>query len=171
MCHYISQTITVSSCQSDISNQCRIKTPCITGMAEKEQPAACRLEKTPGGWGGVGWGGGGGGAFRVSENPNLQILPRQNACQFSTMSERMLRGWQTLHMRNSGRLLLFPGGLSWCTNQHSCLHPIECHGNTTNDAGPLQHRCDFRGKLIIHQILWHGTSGQRHGLTYTRANP
>ena len=31
----VSQTITVSSCQSDISNQCRIKTPCITGMAEK----------------------------------------------------------------------------------------------------------------------------------------
>ena len=33
MSDYISQTITVSSCQSDISNQCRIKTPCITGMA------------------------------------------------------------------------------------------------------------------------------------------
>ena len=28
----VSQTITVSSCQSDISNQCRIKKPCITGM-------------------------------------------------------------------------------------------------------------------------------------------
>ena len=27
MSDYISQTITVSSCQSDISNQCRIKTP------------------------------------------------------------------------------------------------------------------------------------------------
>ena len=35
MSDYISQTITVSSCQSDISNQCQIKTPCITGMAEK----------------------------------------------------------------------------------------------------------------------------------------
>ena len=34
----ISQTITISSCQSDISNQCRIKTPCITGMAEKSNP-------------------------------------------------------------------------------------------------------------------------------------
>ena len=32
MSDYISQTITVSSCQSDISNQCRIKTPCITGL-------------------------------------------------------------------------------------------------------------------------------------------
>ena len=31
----VSQTITVSSCHSDISNQCRIKKPCITGMAEK----------------------------------------------------------------------------------------------------------------------------------------
>ena len=30
MSDYISQTITVSSCQSDISNQCRIKTPCNT---------------------------------------------------------------------------------------------------------------------------------------------
>ena len=38
MSDYISQTITVSSCQSDISNQCRIKTPCITGMAEKSNP-------------------------------------------------------------------------------------------------------------------------------------
>ena len=35
MSDYISQTITVSSCQSDISNQCRIKTPCITGMAQR----------------------------------------------------------------------------------------------------------------------------------------
>ena len=31
----VSQTITVSSCSSDISNQCPIKKPCITGMAEK----------------------------------------------------------------------------------------------------------------------------------------
>ena len=38
MSDYSSQTITVSSCQSDISNQCRIKTPCITGMAEKSNP-------------------------------------------------------------------------------------------------------------------------------------
>ena len=38
MSDYISQTITVSSCQSDISNQRRIKTPCITGMAEKSNP-------------------------------------------------------------------------------------------------------------------------------------
>ena len=38
MSDYISQTITVSSCLSDISNQCRIKTPCITGMAEKSNP-------------------------------------------------------------------------------------------------------------------------------------
>ena len=32
MSDYISKTITVSSCHSDISNQCRIKTPCITGV-------------------------------------------------------------------------------------------------------------------------------------------
>ena len=31
MSDYIGQTITVSSCQSDISNQCRIKTPCTFG--------------------------------------------------------------------------------------------------------------------------------------------
>ena len=45
----VSQKITVSSCQSDISNQCRIKTPCITSMAEKSNPPLARLEKTPGG--------------------------------------------------------------------------------------------------------------------------
>ena len=31
--------------------------------------------------------------------------------------------------------------------------------------------CDFHGKLIIiNQILWHGTSEQRHSLTYTSAS-
>ena len=35
----VHRAITVSSCQSDISNQCRIKTPCITGMAEKGRGA------------------------------------------------------------------------------------------------------------------------------------
>ena len=39
----VSQTITVGSCQSDISNRCRIKKPCITGICFS--------------WGG--WGGGG----------------------------------------------------------------------------------------------------------------
>ena len=34
----VSQTITVSSCHSDISNQCQIKKPCITVMAEKSFP-------------------------------------------------------------------------------------------------------------------------------------
>ena len=43
-------------------------------------------------------------------------------------------------------LLLSPGGLSWGINQHSCLHPFECHGNTTNEARPLQRLCDFHGK-------------------------
>ena len=51
MSDYISQTITVSSCQSDISNRCRIKTPCITGMAEKSHATL--------GGGGVGFGFGG----------------------------------------------------------------------------------------------------------------
>ena len=32
--------------------------------------------------------------------------------------------------------------------------------------------CDLHGKpSITNQILWHGTSGQRHSPTYTRANP
>ena len=84
----------------------------------------------------------------------------------------MMEGWQKLFMRNSGPLLLFPGGCSWCIHQRSCLHPIECHGNTTNEARPLQHFCNCRGKLIIiNQILWHGTSEQKHSLTCTRANP
>ena len=34
----LKQTITVSRCQSDISNQCPIRRPCITGMAEKSFP-------------------------------------------------------------------------------------------------------------------------------------
>ena len=53
-------------------------------------------------------------------------------------------------MRDSGRLLLFPGGLSWCTNQHSCLYPLECH---KNEERLLQHFCDFHVKCVfINQI-------------------
>ena len=83
-----------------------------------------------------------------------------------------MQGWQKLLMRDSGRLLSFPGGLSWCINQYSCVHPIECHRNATNEERPLQHFCDCYGKLIImNQILWHGTSEQRHSLTYAGAHP
>ena len=73
-----------------------------------------------------------------------------------------MQGLEKALMRNGGWLLLFPGGLSWHINQHfSCLHPIECHRNTTNEETPLQHFCEFHGKLIIvNQILWHGTSEQ-----------
>ena len=114
----------------------------------------------------------GGGGFRVSENPNLQNLARQNLCHFSKkLSEPIMWGWQKLLMRNSGRLLLFPGELSWCINQHSCLHPFECRRNTTNEERPIQHFCDFQGNLIIiNQIIWHTTREQRHSLTYTSAN-
>ena len=38
MSDYISQTITVSGCQLDISNQWRIGKPCMTGVAEKSNP-------------------------------------------------------------------------------------------------------------------------------------
>ena len=61
-------------------------------------------------------------------------------------------------MRNSGRLLLFPGGLCWCINQHSCLHPIECHRNTANEERPLQHFCDFHRKptpIDQNPSAWH----------------
>ena len=82
-----------------------------------------------------------------------------------------MQGWQKLLMRNSGRLQLFPGGLSWCINQHACLHPIECHRNTTNEEKRLQRFCDLHEKLIIiNQIFWRGTNEQRHSLTYTRAS-
>ena len=75
-------------------------------------------------------------------------------------------------MRNSGRLLLLPGGLSWCIHRHSCLHPIEGRRSTTNEARPSQHFCTFhRKQVIITPTLWHGTSQQRHRLTYTRATP
>ena len=52
----VSQTITVSSCQSDISNQCRIKKPCITGMAVKSWGGGGGCGKDGGGmgWGGMG---------------------------------------------------------------------------------------------------------------------
>ena len=74
-----------------------------------------------------------------------------------------MQGWHKLLMRNSGRLRLFPRGLPLCINQHSCLHPIECHRNTTNEEVPLQHFGDFHGKLIIMNqiLLWHGTSEGR----------
>ena len=35
---------------------------------------------------------------------------------FLKMSVQILQGWQKMFMRNSGRLLIFPGGLSWCIN-------------------------------------------------------
>ena len=77
-----------------------------------------------------------------------------------------MQRWQKLLARTSGRLLLFPGGLSWCTNQHACLHPIECRRKTTKEEKPLQHFCDFHGKLItIGQIHSHGTTEQRRSLT------
>ena len=118
-------------------------------------------QKYRGGWG-----------FRVEENPNLQIVARQNPCHFLTMGEQSTRGWHKLLMRNSGRLLLLPGGFSWCIRQRSCLHPIKCHRNTTNEARPLQRFRDFHRKLrIINQLLGHGTSEQGHSLTHTRANP
>ena len=51
---------------------------------------------------------GGGGAFRVGENMNLQILTRQNLCHFLKMSEQLMCGSQSWLMRNSGCLLLLP---------------------------------------------------------------
>ena len=45
----VSQPITGSSCQSDISNQCRIKKPCITGMAEKSLPLLAGWKRLLGG--------------------------------------------------------------------------------------------------------------------------
>ena len=94
-----------------------------------------------------------GGGVHVQENPD-QILARQNPCHFLKMSEQIMR-WQQLPMRYSGRLLLFPGGLSWSINQHSCLYPIGCYRNTINEGKPFQHFCDFHGKPItINQIMY-----------------
>ena len=73
MSDYISQTITVSSCQSDISNQCRIKTPCITGMAEKSNPPL------------AGWRGGGGAP---------QICTIVSQCKFFLVQTKM--SWRSL---------------------------------------------------------------------------
>ena len=104
-------------------------------------------------------GGAGGGGYAVSqENPNLRIPEGQTPRHFSEMSEHIARRWQRWRMRNSGRPLLCPAGLSGCTDQPSCRHPLECRRNTAHEAPPLQHFCDFRGKpIIIHHILRHGT--------------
>ena len=84
--------------------------------------------------------------------------------------EQILQGWQKLLMRNSGWLLLFPEDFPGASTSTLVCTPTECHRNATNEARPLQHFCDFHGKLlIITQIPWHGTSEHRH--SYTRANP
>ena len=116
--------------------------------------------------------GGGGGGLPCLEKSESTNSGAKNPCHFLKMSEQIMQGWQKLLIRNSGRLLLFPGGLSWCINQHSCLHPIECHRNTTNEETLLRHFWDFHGKLItISQIPWHGTSEKTHSPTHTLANP
>ena len=107
------------------------------------------LNRTEGG-GVPGTGAGGWGVFRVKEHPNLRILARQNPRPFLKMSGQVTRGWHKLLMRNRGRLLLFPGGLSRCMNQHSCPHPSECRGNTTNEGTPRQHFCDSHGQPNHH---------------------
>ena len=72
-----------------------------------------------------------------------------------------MQDWQKLVMRNSGRLLLFPGDFPGASTSTLVCTPFECHGNTTNEATPLQHFGDFHGKLnIIQQILRHGASEQ-----------
>ena len=55
----------------------------------------------------------GGGVFHVQGKLNLQILARQEPRHFFKMSEKITQGWQKVLMRNSERLLLCPGGLSW----------------------------------------------------------
>ena len=80
MSDYISQTITVSSCQSDISNQCRIKTPCITGMAEKQR----------------GRGAGGGGGSTGGPPP---LTPRTPGGVGAHCSARWLAVWDLAGLR------------------------------------------------------------------------
>ena len=64
-----------------------------------------------------------------------------------TQRTNYAHSWQKLLMRNSGRLLLFLGGL-WMVV------------------------CDFHRKLIlINRIVWNGPCEQRHSLAYTLANP
>ena len=53
----------------------------------------------------------GGGGFYIQETVNLLILARQNPRHFLKISEQITEGRQKLLMRNSGPLLLFPGGL------------------------------------------------------------
>ena len=100
-----------------------------------------------------------GGIFRVQNHPNLQFWRvKTRANQFLKMSEHITQGWQQLLMRNGRRLLLSPGGLSWCINLHARSHPIECRTNTTNEVRPLQHFCHFHRGTDYHSpqpLAWH----------------
>ena len=69
---------------------------------------------------GVGRGYRGRGVYRASEHLNLQILGRQNPCHCSKMSEKITYSWQKVLMRNSGRFLLFSGGLLQALWQDCC---------------------------------------------------
>ena len=56
-----------------------------------------------------------GGGFRVQENLSLRSLAQQNPCHFLQISKEVTQCWQMLRLRNSGRVLLFPGGRSRCS--------------------------------------------------------
>ena len=123
MSHYISQTITVGSCQSDISNQCGIKTPSITGMAQTREG---------GGGGGTRPRGEGGGGYKVCgirkgaiwrkrgadcemplQNlvPNSQTVAQEEARTVTSGgSLRWAFGWLRLFGGGFGGLLSVPGG-------------------------------------------------------------
>ena len=107
-----------------------------------------------------------GGIFRVQENPNLQILARQDPCHFFfKMSGQFMQGWQNLLMRNSGRLLCFLEDFPGASTSTFVCTPLNATGTVHNEARPLQHFCNFHGKVtIINQILWHGTNGQKHNI-------
>ena len=119
MSDYISQTITVSSCQSDIGNQCRIKTPCITGMAEKSNPplaAHCR---------------GGGGAVGSSFAPSVHchaIRGQWAAVSFSTLWHILgplpWHHWQMGHRGRKCLSVVGGGGGGWHKASVSDCFPL-----------------------------------------------
>ena len=97
-----SQTITVGSCQSDISNQCRIKTPSITGMAQTRE-----------GGGGVAQGlGRGGGGTKCAGLGKAQFGARKRGADSEMPLQSLVPNSQTV-AQEEAKTVTGGGSLRW----------------------------------------------------------
>ena len=66
------------------------------------------------------------GSGGYSASPEIRIYKlrrdKTRAVLCQKLSELVAQRWQKSLTRNSGRLLLVPGGLSWCIHQDSAPH-------------------------------------------------